>query len=192
MDNNPLYVEYLKQDIEMMFGRTCKSPAEFKLLALWINKEKGESVSDSTLRRIWGYSKSQSKTRLSTLTSLARCLGFIDWDEYVLNLIRKKLIAGDTETAHSLIAKELHTGDRIRLRWNQEAEITIECIDKERFQVIEESNTKFGIGDTFKSNIFRKGAPIICLDIKRDGDTVGGKIIEGSDGITKIKYFPKN
>ena len=42
MHYTPFQIECLKHDIELKFGRTCKSPADFKLLAFMIQKEKGE------------------------------------------------------------------------------------------------------------------------------------------------------
>ncbi len=190
MHYTPFQIECLKHDIEMKFGRTCKSPADFKLLALMIKKEKGEVVSESTLRRIWGYSKSHSATRLSTLTALARCLDFIDWDAYVLNLVHTNRIESDFIVAGSISASDLKPGEMVTITWLPDREVTLSYLGDERFRVEKQTNSKLQAGDTFRTLIFRKGAPMICMDVRRDEKSLGNYIAGETNGLTGVTYLP--
>lgn len=187
---NPYHIECLKHDVEQKFGRTCKSPADFKLFALLIKKESGEVISDSTLRRIWGYSKSNHTSRLSTLTALARTLGFIDWDAFVVNLIREHRVESNFISADSINGNDLRSGDIITLHWAPDREASISYCGDSHYEVIQQHNSKLRKGDIFKALFFKKGVPLICSDLIRNGKLFGNYIAGEINGITDLTYMP--
>lgn len=189
---NPYHIECLKHDLERMFGRTCKSPADFKLFVLLIKKESGEIISDSTLRRLWGYTKSNSTTRLSTLTSLARTLGYIDWDAYVVDLIRSHRAESDFISADAINGSDLRVGDLLAMRWAPDRLATIKSLGDCRFEVVEQENSKLRRGDTFKALFFKTGVPMSCSDLVRDGKLLGNYIAGEANGLTEINFMPNH
>lgn len=187
---NPYHIECLKQDLEQKFGRTCKSPADFKLFVLLIKKESGEIISDSTLRRIWGYSKSVSTTRLSTLTTLARTLGYIDWDAYVVQLIRAHRAESDFISADALRESQLKPGDKIELAWLPDRRAVLAYLGESQYEVVEQVNSKLRAGDRFRALFFKKGVPLVCSDLVRDGQKLGNYVAGEANGITGLTYRP--
>ncbi|MDE6300464.1 MAG: hypothetical protein K2M19_01945 [Muribaculaceae bacterium] len=190
MDITLFAIECLKRDIEMRFFHTFKTPADFKLLSLNIKKETGEVISESTLQRIWGYSKSTTRPRLTTLTTLARCLDFIDWDAYVVSLIKESRAESDFVNVGSLSSDDLHPSDRVRIVWMPERSALLEYIGDMRFRVLEAVNAKLRKDDTFVAHFFRKGSALTCFDVRRGEQTLGNYIAGEKNGLTEVVYLP--
>ena len=56
------YVDLLKQAIEKKIGRTLRTPADFDFLILRMEEEGADTLSLSTLKRIWNYVPASSST----------------------------------------------------------------------------------------------------------------------------------
>ena len=69
--------------IEQTIGRRVKTPKDFTFLASCIFDKMGETLSTSTLKRVWGYLPGYATIRPSTLDLLARFVGYTDWDQFV-------------------------------------------------------------------------------------------------------------
>ena len=76
-------LETLIQLIEQTIGRKVKSPKDFTFLANCIFDKMGETLSPSTLKRVWGYMPGYATIRPSTLDLLARFVGYSDWDQFL-------------------------------------------------------------------------------------------------------------
>ena len=76
-------LETLKRLIEQTIGRKVKSPKDFTFLASRIFDKMGETLSTSTLKRLWGYLPGYATIRPSTLDLLARFVGYSDWDQFL-------------------------------------------------------------------------------------------------------------
>ena len=85
IDIQPEDVERLKEAIEERFGRKMLTPKDFEYLSAYIAEQQHETVSASTLKRLWGYIQTSSLPRRTTLDVLARLLDFADWDAFCLN-----------------------------------------------------------------------------------------------------------
>lgn len=72
--------------IEQTIGRKVKSPKDFTFLANCIFDKMGETLSPSTLKRVWGYMPGYATIRPSTLDLLARFVGYSDWDGFCATL----------------------------------------------------------------------------------------------------------
>ena len=75
-------IEKLKQAIEKKAGRTMRSPVDFDRLSYLIHENIREQISPSTLKRFWGYVSSSHMPRYSSLSTLARYIGYPDWDAF--------------------------------------------------------------------------------------------------------------
>lgn len=190
MDITQFALECLKRDIEMRFFHTFKTPADFKYLSLNIKKETGEVISESTLQRIWGYSKSNTRPRLTTLTTLARCLEFIDWDAYMVNLVKNSYTESDYINVSTLFTTDLHPADRVRIRWMPDRGALLEYLGDMRFKVVTAVNAKLKNGDTLITHFFRKGSPLTCFDVRRADQILGNYIAGEKHGLTEVVYMP--
>ena len=180
----------MKHDLEMRFYRTFKTPADFKLLSLNIRKETGDVVSESTLQRIWGYSTSRTRPRLSTLTTLARCLGFIDWDAYVQSVLRESHAESNFLNKGLLYTSTMRPSDQVRIAWMPDRSATLVYLGDLRFRVVETLNSKLRPDDTALIRFFRKGSALTCMDVCRADEPLGNYIAGEKNGLTELIYQP--
>lgn len=80
MDN--LFIGELRQAVEEKVGHHLRTPRDFDHLHDLLFQEQGIMVSVSTLKRIWGYVKSDSQPRSSSLDILARYVGYSDYEAF--------------------------------------------------------------------------------------------------------------
>ena len=66
----------LKKRIETSVKRKMKTPTDFIFLSGAVFERTRETMSPTTLKRLWGYIEGADQTRNSTLEILARFLGF--------------------------------------------------------------------------------------------------------------------
>lgn len=66
----------LLESLEQRFGHKPQAPREFEKLSSLIHNITGESVSASTLKRLWGYDKNRCSPYRYTLDILARYVGY--------------------------------------------------------------------------------------------------------------------
>ena len=72
----------LRSDIEAQVDRKIRTPKDFDFLSACIAERLHQTVSTSTLKRVWSYVASDTKPRLSTLDILAQFIGYHDWEDY--------------------------------------------------------------------------------------------------------------
>lgn len=68
-------MNYLMSLVEKKFHKDVKTSTDFYSLAQEIETETGNSVSASTLKRMWGYVSTTSTARQATLDILAKYIG---------------------------------------------------------------------------------------------------------------------
>lgn len=188
MDTDRKYIETLKQDIEDKFNHSFKSATDFDKLESLVINHSNDRLNASTLKRIWGYSKTHSKPRRTTLTVLANVLGYRDWESYVEKKKNEKRIESGFITNSVVDISKLVSGDLISFRWNPGRVITLRCRGKEIFEVIEQENSSLRIGDYFRIPYIREGYPIYCKDVIRDSENLGDYIAGEETGIHALKY----
>lgn len=82
VENKPEHIEALKKAVVSVFGQTLDSPTDYERLSADIQKRTGELISVSTLKRLFGYIKSGTAPRPSTLSALARYAGSSGWSDF--------------------------------------------------------------------------------------------------------------
>ncbi|MBQ4499087.1 MAG: hypothetical protein II985_02485 [Alistipes sp.] len=81
MENNQ-YIELLKAEVLRRFGRTLDAPTDYDQLSLDVSEVTGDSLSVSTLKRLYGYDKRSTMPRPSTLSTLSRYVGYAGWSDF--------------------------------------------------------------------------------------------------------------
>ncbi len=82
MNSQKQAIENLCIAIEHAVDRKIKTPRDFDFLSEAIFKKLHQTVSPSTLKRVWGYLPSYSTTRISTLDILAQFIDYKDWNDF--------------------------------------------------------------------------------------------------------------
>lgn len=76
--------EKLRADIETKSGMRLKHRSDFRAFAELLLRETEQRLSDTTLRRFWGYQEGGKHTAtVHTLDILCAYLGYKNWDDYV-------------------------------------------------------------------------------------------------------------
>ena len=75
-------IDRLCTAIEKTFGRKMHSPKDFDQLSAYIFEQTHQTISPTTLKRIWGYLSEKSVPRLTTLDILTQAIGHTDWETF--------------------------------------------------------------------------------------------------------------
>ena len=113
------HIENLKREIGLKFGRTIESAADFDALSISIRDSTSETISPSTLKRIFGYVKYDAEPSATTLSILSRYVGYTGWSDFCRNYI-------PSETGCGLIHKSIRT--KILKQKRMILFLTIACI----------------------------------------------------------------
>lgn len=185
-DNKPY--ERLCGELVGKFGATMESPSDFNRLSLTINVDIGESVSASTLKRLFGYVKSETDISKSTLSILTRWLGYKGWGDFCATpASQSQFIKGAT-----LKTEQLTPGDKVRFLWSPDRHCVARYLGDYRFVVEEVQHAKLKIGDTFKILQFTDGSAAYFTDVCPPGGTYGNgrSYVAGyRTGITDIEVI---
>lgn len=85
------HIENLKREIGLKFGRTIESAADFDTLSISIRDSTSETISPSTLKRIFGYVKYDAEPSATTLSILSRYVGYTGWSDFCRNYIPSEI-----------------------------------------------------------------------------------------------------
>lgn len=163
-------INNLLRCVERRIGRPLKSPIDFDLLSLRISESLTEQLSPTTLKRIWGYIHTEHVPRYSTLSTLARFVGYEDWDDFCSTMNT------DTEGESSFLSSKqidpefLAVGDRIELRWRPDRRVVVIYNGNNGFTVQESVNSKIVAGDTFRAMNFMLGHPLYINELRHGGN----------------------
>lgn len=83
MNNQHIY--RLRESIEVQVDRKMRTPKDFDYLSEQIFAKVHQTVSPTTLKRMWGYLSETATPRLSTLNILSQFVGYDNWDSFCQN-----------------------------------------------------------------------------------------------------------
>lgn len=174
----------LKNMVEESVGRKISTPADFAFLSGIIAERCKETLGITTLKRIWGYVEGYDTTRNSTLSILARSVGFHDWDDFLSNY------DSDVESSHLVIgqtfsANQLRVGDSILVTWAPDRRCTFYHCGEGQFRVTSTENSKLRVGDTFHCPYFVIGQPLYLDNFVRDNKPPTLFVIGNKGGISE-------
>ena len=162
-------IESIKKAIEEAIGFQVETPKTFELLRQIIFQRTREYVSATTLKRIWGYLDEPVKTRRTTLSLLARTIGYKDWDDFLYSRgsgLPARKIPSNPNFGRSLnVTADLKAGDRIKLYWNPGRECLVRYLGNMQFVVEESQKTRLKPGDTFFCHLIIAGHPLYLSNL---------------------------
>lgn len=75
-------INWLCRAVEQKMQMAITRPRDFTLLSRSIGHEVGDTLSSTTLKRIWGYLSDGTRPQRSSLSVLARYVGFSSWAQF--------------------------------------------------------------------------------------------------------------
>ena len=176
-------ISLLINKVEKMLKRKFTTRRDFVWLSEQLFCRTGESVSPTTLRRLWGYSQEGVSPRRYTLDVLSRFVLCSDYDDFCRNAAdgtpQSGLCLGE-----KLTPSDLYAGQMIALRWMPNRYCLLRYLGEARFQVVEAENTKLAEGDTFTAHLFISHEPAFFDDLVHQGQRPLRYIAGKQSGVT--------
>ena len=160
----------LKQEVERTFGRQLTEAGDFEQLSHLILSHTRESLSPTTLKRLWGYLKNEEvETRRHTLDVLARFVGFHSYEDFGNHADQLDEVQSGIKTEERINTEELKSGQRLVITWRPDRRIVVKHLGYSRFEIIEAENTKLCVGDTFRCHLMIQHEPLYLDEVTHQG-----------------------
>lgn len=178
------YVKILKQRVEQRWGREVTTPASIHALILDIKSVTGDSLSLSTIKRLWGKVSWQPVPSETTLEILSRYVGYEGWNAFCA--------AVDGRNSSDFIGKAIRTenlvvGTLIHLKWHPDRTCTLRYDGNNMFYVLATENSKLQAGATFETSTIANGHPMIVDNLILPGAAEPSGYIAGkTHGVTIV------
>ena len=176
----------LRRLVEQVMGMLIQTPSDFELLMSQIYQKTGQRLSMSTIKRFWGYVDKENadyRVRVTTLDILSEFCGYQNWATFCQADVGGEEESGDMVNRH-LFAKDLVSGDLVRLQWKPDRIVTIRFEGSDLFTVVESINSKLRPGDTFHCLHIVDGMPLTLFGLVRDGRIVGNYVCGKIHGVS--------
>ena len=189
LDKNGKELTALRRDVEAEIGRSVKASSDFVFLSESVQGKIHEYISVNTLKRIWGYiDDGGSSPTSSTLSVLARFLGYTDWDAFVNNL--DMTATSQAFLGEGVRSDSLTIGDRMKISWTPNRCLVVRYTGDNSFLVEESEHSKLVKGDTFKCMYFIEQQPLYIDELMHEGFDRPMSYICGKQGGVHIEQLP--
>ena len=180
-------ISELKKRIEQQLKRKVKTPNDFIFLSGAIWERTRQTMSPTTLKRLWGYIEGADETRNSTLEILSQFLGFSNWDEFLAEIHKDK--GSDPVTSPHIKSETLQVGDRVFVSWKPDRRCTFRYLGNMKFIVEKAENSKLKKGNTFFASLFILGEPLYLSDLVQGNDAPVAFVVGNKDGLCELKVL---
>lgn len=183
---NEKEIAALREMIEESVGRKIATPADFAFLADIIADRCREKLGITTLKRVWGYVDGYATIRHSTLSILAQCISFRDWEDF-LQTHSKRSSSSQAVLKQALDVSQLAVDDQIRVAWSPDRRCVFIHRGEGNFEVLTSENSKLMPGDTFHCSYFILGHPLYLDHFVRGKKSPTMFVVGNRGGLTAIE-----
>lgn len=167
LDNNQ-NIMLLRTLSEEAAGHRVSTSTDFTFLSGCIQGRLKETLSVSTLERVWGYVEGYRNIRESTLDVLSRFVGYPDWKTFVADYCE----VPSAQTSHrilapTLTADEVPTGKNVVIEWVPGRRVILRHEGDGCWQVMESERSKLAVGDRFRCHRFTLNQPLYLEDLQQ-------------------------
>jgi len=146
----------------------------------------GETVSESTLKRLWGYVNYPHVPNRVSLTVLARYAGFKDWDDFLDHAARPTASDSAFLGNEADMGRRLAVGDEVRVEWNPDRACVLRRIGTDEYEVVAADGCKLCVGDTFFCDLLAERQPMLCRNVMRGGKSLPDYVAGRMSGLTAV------
>lgn len=175
--------------VEMRYPKSLHTSTDFDEFSLCLRKTLAESVSTSTLKRLWGYVGDSHLPRLQTLDVLSRYLGHDDFKHFCLWLKTSTAYNSSFFSTHQILVSELKPGCQVEIGWSPNRYLRLRYWGNGLFEVEEARQSKLLVGDRFEAVSFLMGQPLFLPYVLRDGARLSPFIAGRNGGLTLLNSF---
>ena len=183
--------ESLKAAIEAKMGKRLSTPADFTDLVAAIERETGEHVGITTVKRLWGYIGNDSRMREGTLSVFARFVGYADWTAFCVDVREQGGTDSSFLTEKQVSASSLAVGDCVEFGWLPDRYCLVRHAGDGSFVVEKAVNCKLHVGDTFRAQLFCLGHPLYVADLVQTDGRHASYVAGERNGLTLVRVMKK-
>ena len=180
-------MQSLLDAVEKKYGAPLLSTNDFNVLSALLKFEGRETLSASTLKRLWRYVSQETTPRKATLDVLARFVGYKDFRDYRLSLLGEATESSEFLETFTLAAEDVADGQTVVLGWEPNRLVKVVKISDDLFEVSENNNSKLREGDRFQCSFFFKGLPLVIPYVERNGQRLPSYIAGKAKGLNLVK-----
>lgn len=170
--------------VEQKYQHKIRTTTEFEKFSLELSHFIGETVSASTLKRLWGYVNDNHDPRLRTLDMLSRYLDFDDFRAFTLDLKAKNNFNSSFFATKQIQTEWLTAGDEVEIGWAPNRYVRLLYKGDNQFEVVEALHTKLLLNDRFECTNFLFGYPLVLPYILRGDQRTLPFIAGRNEGLT--------
>lgn len=181
-------ISKLCEAIEKKLRRKMCSPRDFEYLSDEMTKV-GTRISDSTLKRIWGYNRDVTEKYRPyryTLVSLVSLLGYKDLDDFTRHYDDTATIQSAEFKGETIRTDEIMPGSIVEIRWAPDRQCSLVCLEKGVFKVAESYHGRLHPGDIVRCMSLTQNAPLYFNEVRRP--ETNEKFIYTAGQHTGIRY----
>lgn len=183
-------IERLREIIERALNHKLLTPRDFEMLSKRIFEQQKQTISTTTLKRIWNYLKNeQVMARETTLDILAQFVGYKNW-EYFLeysnqneNIDNEKLIF-----CNPILPDSLYYGQQLQICWHNHCYCIVKYIGNKKFKVIKSYNSILKENDRFECYFMLNYEPIYLFNIQHASNQINALVIGSNGGVCISLY----
>lgn len=186
MSDDKHNIESLLALVERRVKHPLSTISNLNQLVVEIKESTSESLSISTLRRLFGMVETAHEPSISTLDILSRFVGYRTWQHFVAR-------DGDSESQSQFLNEDvvrcdqLEVGAIVELEWAPSRRCRLKSLGYGRFEVVLSINSKLAEGDTLCCKVVCVGQPFVATDIMR-GDRHERMYVAGrEDGVSALR-----
>lgn len=179
-------IKVLLMKVESRFGQ-IRTSVDYQHLSEDIEKNTSEIISESTLKRLWGYVAYDSKPRMSSLDVLSRYVGYPTFSDFCESVHGDPQFVSGFLTSIRILSDELVPGEKIIIGWNPDRIVELTYYGNNRYVVQSSENASLRPGDSFTMQIFVKGFPMYIPHIIRNGRETPLYVAGYKDGLTIVR-----
>ena len=177
-------IDILKKETEQKADRRMSTPMDFDFLSLKIKETIGDTVSPSTIKRLWGYVSSSHTPNESTLSIFARFIGYRDWKEF--QSLQKDNVSSSFLECEQIQTSQLKEGDMLELKWKPNRYCRIVYLGNFCFRILEVKNSKLQPQATFRATLFCVGQPLFLSGLSLDGEEGQTYVVGKCEGLSYV------
>ncbi len=184
--NKKPYINYLLKQIEQTLDFSVSSSSAFTRLSNLIEDKLGETVSETTLKRLWNYVNDAHSPYTSTLDILARYLGHRSFSDFCDKANATELFNSNFFEAKKILSSQLLQGEKLELGWSPNRYVCLEYLGDDRFEVVGSQNAKLLVGDKLVATVFMLGFPLFISSVFRGDEDLDSYMAGQNGGLTML------
>ncbi len=185
-DSDKIYIEQLKNLLCEAVERQMNRASDFVFLQAYIFERTRENIGLNTLKRIWNYGNTPVTPRSFTLDTLAKSVGYRNFEDMKLFYGDEGADASDKILGKVVSSSELRPGDHVTLCWDPGRRCTVEYLGSNAYRVVSSERTKLKPGNTFQTAFFATGSPLIISNLVQDDSFAPLYEIGRKTGVTQL------